>query len=185
MITPQHSFGYSASACSQICRSSSVVTIIGGLAIQRRGAAGQRRDDCDLVALLQRGAETAEPVDRLAVHVDGDVLMDLTRFVAHQSLEAAVRALQLVQQRADGGRAHVDPVAIRGRAPERRRNIHGRHLSRLWAPTWPPDPQLLGAPRRSRGAPRYTARHGLLPIFEALGSPRRAGRSSILRQAPD
>src|SRR6266508_4272518 len=26
----------------------------------------------------------------------------------------------------------------------------------LGAPTWPPDPQTLGAPRRSRGAPRYS-----------------------------
>ena len=103
-MTPHDSNGYSSTAWARIASCSA--------GRQDHAPAGQRRDDRDLVAVLQRRAQPAEPVDRLAVDVDGDVLVHLARLVAHEPLEPAVRALQLVEQGADVGRAHVDPVAV-------------------------------------------------------------------------
>src|SRR5262249_53791398 len=103
MRTPQHSLGYSASACPQICRSSSALTIMRGLAIHPWGAPGQSRDDRDLVVVLERGAEAVGPVDGLAVDIESHVPVHLPRGGTHQALQAAMNALELVQQRLQGG----------------------------------------------------------------------------------
>ena len=58
----------------------------------------ERRDDAHLVAVLDPRAEAGRVVDRLAVHVDVDVPVQLALLVAHEPLEPAVRALELVEQ---------------------------------------------------------------------------------------
>src|SRR5688572_12411712 len=71
--------------------------------------------------------------------------MHLAGLVAHEPLEAPVRTLQLLQERAHGGGTHLDPIAIRGRAPEWRRNVDGRHYN--WGPrNGPQTPKRSGRP---------------------------------------
>jgi hypothetical protein len=89
--------------------------------------ASQGGDDRDLVAVLQRRGEPAQGVDGLAVDVERDVGVHLPALVAHEPLEPAERALQLVEQAGDVGRGDLDAVAVGGGPPERRGNVHAHH----------------------------------------------------------
>jgi hypothetical protein len=92
-----------------------------------RRAARQRGDDGDLVAVLQRGGEAAQGVDGLAVDVERDVGVHLAALVAHEPLETAERALQLVEQTGDVGRDDFHAVAVGGGPSERRGDVHAHH----------------------------------------------------------
>src|SRR5574341_1364231 len=97
--TPQHSDGYSASACARTRASSSAVRIIrprspsaaresGPAAREGWPAAREGWNDRDLIAVLERGLEPLQGLDGLVVHVDVDVMVHLTPVVAHQALQA-------------------------------------------------------------------------------------------------
>src|SRR5205823_10684277 len=94
-------------------------------------ATSEGRDDGDLVAVLQARSEAAQAIDGLAVDVDGDVSVNLALLVAHEPLEPAVRALEVVQHRAHVGGGGLDAITLRGRAPAGRGDVHGHHARRL------------------------------------------------------
>src|SRR5215468_10897614 len=136
ITTPQHSPGYSATAWDRTRVYSSEVRIIeGGSAAgairfasgeggpapgEGRPAPREGRNDRDLVAVLQRRLQTLEGLDGFTVHVEVDVMMDLARLVAHQPLEAAEPALELLEQAAHVVCLHGDAVlVIRGPAKGR------------------------------------------------------------------
>ncbi len=75
-------------------------------------------------------ARPLEPVDGLAVDVDGDVLMHLATARCARAPSARRRPRSSSSSRPPTSRrAHVDAVAIGRRPPERRRDVHGhRHL---------------------------------------------------------
>src|SRR3972149_506680 len=82
---PQHSDGYSASACASIRAYSSGVRIIARESAPGEGrpapckgrpAPCKGRNDRDLVAILQRRLKPLERLDALVVYVDVDVVMD-------------------------------------------------------------------------------------------------------------
>src|SRR5882672_6810455 len=88
--TPQHSAGYSASACARTRPSSSGVRIIPprspSAAHEGRAAAREGRNNRDFVPVLEHSLEPLQRLDGLVVHVDVHVVMDLTLVVAHQAL---------------------------------------------------------------------------------------------------
>src|SRR5215467_8560199 len=101
---------------------------------QGRPAPRQGRNDRDLVAVLQQRLQTLEGFDGFTVHVEVHVMMDLARLVAHQPLEAAEPALELVEQAAHVARLHGDAVlVVRGPAKGRGDidvDAHGLSFSR-------------------------------------------------------
>src|SRR5262249_5935781 len=136
ITTPQHSAGYSAAAWAWIFAYSSGVRIIGrGSApdegwpapgkhrpAPRRGQAsppGEGRpapfegwNDRDFVAVLESRLEPLQRLDALVVHVDVDVIVDLARLVAHETLEPAVASLELVEQPAHVARVDRHAVLV-------------------------------------------------------------------------
>ena len=108
MITPHDSCGYSSTAWLWIASRSSVVRITGPYRTPPASAGMIATSSPSLSEVRQ----TVEPVDRLAVDVDGHVLVDLAPLVAHEPLQSAVGPLELVEEPADVRRAHVDAVAI-------------------------------------------------------------------------
>src|SRR6476646_3310764 len=86
--TPQHSAGYSATACAE----GKPATREGGPAAREGG------NDRDLVPVLQRGVEPLQGLDRLVVHVDVHVVVHLALIVPHEPLQRAELVLQLVEQ---------------------------------------------------------------------------------------
>src|SRR5712691_12365825 len=94
--TPQHSAGYSASACARMRENSSALRIIqrdqpsappARATCPRRGRAcppGEGGDDRHFVAVLEWRLYALERLDRLAVHVDVDVLEHLALLIPHE-----------------------------------------------------------------------------------------------------
>src|SRR5690242_21615114 len=99
--TPQHSDGYSASACAWTRPNSSGVRIIRPRSDSpaREGwpAAREGRNNRNLVPILERGLEPLQCFDGLVVHVDVDVVVHLALIVAHQPLERPELLFELVE----------------------------------------------------------------------------------------
>src|SRR3990172_2508737 len=132
ITTPQHSDGYSASAWAWIRAYSSGVRIIVSESAPGKGRPAPREgwpapregwNDRDLVAILQRRLKPLKRLDALIVHVDVDVVVDVTRLVAHEALEGAESSLELVEQPADVARNDGHAVRVVRGAPKRRRDI--------------------------------------------------------------
>src|SRR5439155_23990545 len=93
--------------------------------------AGERRDDRDLVAGLERSAETAQLADLLTVHVDVDVVVDLAQVVSNQSAQPLVAPLEGVEEALHVRGFEIDTRLTRGRPPEWRRDVHAHRHGRL------------------------------------------------------
>src|SRR4029453_2653210 len=113
---PQTSPGYSAIAWARMRAYSSGVRIIEGeSAAESRPASYEGRrapreggNNRHLVSFLERGLQSRERLDGLAVHIEVHVVVNLARLVAHEALERAEPSFQLVEQalhvaRPDGG----------------------------------------------------------------------------------
>src|SRR5262245_58470417 len=101
ITTPQHSPGYSATACALMRAYSSGVRIIeresrAAAPRQGRPAPRQGRNDRDLVAVLQRGRLPLQRLDGLAVDVEIHVVMYFAFLVAREAFRSAETPLLLV-----------------------------------------------------------------------------------------
>src|SRR4029077_1956573 len=90
-------------------------------------AAGDRRDDRDLVAVLDGRVEVLEEADVFVVGEDVDEAPHLAAVVADALLDARELRLQVGDQRTDGGAAGADLFLPLCELAERRRNADGGH----------------------------------------------------------
>src|SRR4029453_16212148 len=91
----------------------------------RLPAARDRRDDRDLVAVLELAPAPVQEAHVLLVHVDVDELPEVTRLVAEAVAEPGILAIQIVDQLADVLALGVHLSRPAGVPPGRRGNAHG------------------------------------------------------------
>src|SRR5213593_3823701 len=88
-----------------------------------RPAPREGRNDRHLVSVLERGLQSLERLDGLAVHIEVHVVVNLARLVAHEALERAEPPFQLVEQALHVERFDGDAVLVVGGPTKRRRDV--------------------------------------------------------------